>query len=46
MVEIESTEKASRASNSDPTASVYDAFYNACDVAPSRRLIGDRTAVT
>ena len=46
MVEIKSTENASRASDRDPTTSAFYAFYNACDVASSRASIGDPTTTT
>ena len=46
MVEIKSTENASRASNHDPMTSAFYAFYNACDVASSRASIVDLTTTT
>ena len=46
MVEIKSTENTSRASDRDPTARVFHAFYNACDVASSQASIGDPTTPT
>ena len=46
MVEIKSTENASRASDRDPMACVSDAFYNACDVASSEASDRDPTAMT
>ena len=46
MVEIKSTENASRASDRNPMSCFFHAFYNACDVASSRASIGDQTATT
>ena len=46
MVEIKSTKNTLRASDRDPTTSIFYAFYNACDMASSQASIGDRTAAT
>ena len=45
-VEIKLMENASNASDCDPVACVFDAFYNACDVASSDASNRDPTSTT